>query len=219
MDYELSMRYDVMNLDLKRLLYEFDLNGFVVTEGALDQELVDASPPGLGVNGARGCRLLTSLSVGEVPGWIFSKQEYRLDPLLSILFGKNYRLDHAFAVTETSTPRLSDCITRAIWWTVEFSTRSRRNAVRSQTLLTVGFALLPIKPGKGGFCCIPPAPTRPKWTRRGSIIARSTIPTSARFRKQPGVASSSPRPSPMAPIRLGTRARGGVSYSAWHPAA
>lgn len=148
------MRYDVMNLDLKRLLYEFDLNGFVVTEGALDQELVDAllvawesTAPGVAA---------FDLSFGWGGAWVDLIQTgvQRLDPLLSILLGKNYRLDHAFAVTEAfySSPERLHHQSHMVDGGILYTVQKRRPFT---TLLTVGFALLPIKPGKGGFCCVP----------------------------------------------------------------
>ncbi len=143
-----------MNLDLNRLLYDFDLNGFFEIDEVISRELAE--------------QLITAWEdrVGDVPafdisfGWgdpwtkLLSEGLQKLDPILCQILGKRYKLDHAFCVSENfySSPdklhHQSHMVDNGIIYTI-----SKRRPYT--TLLTVSFPLLPIAPMKGGFCCVP----------------------------------------------------------------
>ncbi|NLT70278.1 MAG: hypothetical protein GXX91_06240 [Verrucomicrobiaceae bacterium] len=143
-----------MNLDLNRLLYDFDLNGFFVVEDVLGEALRSQ---------------LTSAWEERAPdvpafdicfGWgapwtnLLSEGLFRLDPVLTRILGKCYKLDHAFCVTEGfySSPDKLHYQSHMVDSGIIYTVKKHRPYT---TLLTVGFALLPVEPMKGGFCCVP----------------------------------------------------------------
>jgi hypothetical protein len=132
--------------------YSFDVNGYLLVKGALDQSHISALNSSWDAHSSDGALFDICFAWGEE--WASLVDHPALIDILLCLFDGMPRLDHAFCVNEafvSSAGRLhhhSKMHTSGVFHAVH-------DGIFHVGLLGVTIALLPIPNSSGGFCCVP----------------------------------------------------------------